>query len=204
MKKILTTIPLVTMLAACGGEHQRGADSDTVAITDTIAAAPLPQRIVLSRDSIGPIALQTKTDSLPQEMQGVYTSIEKDEGGDATQYNFYRDEEVLFTALDFGQGKAELIVAGSPEVKVMVEGEEVNIGTPFAKLLSLKGVKPEWAQMDDMGTWYWQYRGLWFAPDQMHLPEKLVNKLYNPDTCPTAADFPDTVTIGYIATGLPF
>lgn len=205
MKRILVTLPTIALLAACGGEQRRGTDTAAAdTLTDTVASAPQPATLLLSKDSIGPIALFTPTESLPQEMEGVYTSIEKDEGGDATQYNFYRDEEVLFTALDFGAGKTDLIVAGSPDVKVMVEGEEINIGTPFAHLLSLKGVTPEWAQMDDMGTWYWQYRGLWFAPDQMHLPEALVRKLYDSRTCPTSQDFPDTVTVGYIATGLPF
>lgn len=193
----------VLVLSACHSDKTGKADSDSIpmAVEETTDTIP---SYIFTPEGIGAIKTGMPVGQWPEEAIGLYTHVDTEGGGDADQYNFYRDENLTFTVMDFGEGKADLIILDDPEMDVKVGEETVNMKTPFAKLLSNPGVKAEWEQLDDEGMWYWKADGLWFAPSQEHLTPSLADKLYNPDKAPTKADFPEDITIGYIGTGLPF
>ena len=57
--------------------------------------------------------------------------------------------------------------------------------------------------MDDYGTWYWVWQGIWFGVDEMEVSDALMEALETGRHAPRAAELA-TARIGYIATGLPF
>lgn len=98
-----------------------------------------------------------------------------------------------------------MISAESPHIVVCApEGEMLRIGDEFSRVLSLPGVEAEWEDSDDEGMWCWHWRGIWFQPDQSHLPEALSRELYSDVAPPADAAFTPGVRIGYIGTGLPW
>lgn len=191
------------ILASCKSDKKEQIDSETISI-DTAEAMDTVPTYIFTPQGIGEIKPGMPIGQWPTETEGLYTHVDSEGGGDANQYNFYRDDELTFTVMDFGEGKADLIILDDPEMNVKVGDDTVNMKTPFATLLSKPGVKAEWEQLDDEGMWYWKADGLWFAPSQEHLTPSLADKLYNPDKVPTKSDFPEEITIGYIGTGLPF
>lgn len=195
---------ILTLLSpSCVKTEKRPADTDTVAEILEDSVTP-PPSYVLSNRGIGPLEVGMNVESWPEESEGLYHYVEADKGGEANQFNFYADEQPSITVLDFGEGKADLLIVDDPQIGAQVGDTVVNMTTPFAEFLQLPDVSASWEQLDDEGMWYWKCNGLWFAPALENLPEKLANKLYNPEKAPIADDFPREVTIGYIATGLPF
>lgn len=191
------------ILSSCHSDKKEVVDTDTIAIESAEPVDSVPSYL-FTPEGIGSITPGMPIGQWPEETAGLYTHIDAEEGGDANQYNFYKDDELSFTVMDFGEGKADLIILDDPSMDVKIGEEKINMKTPFAKLLSTPGVKAEWEQLDDEGMWYWKANGLYFAPSLENLTPELSNKLYNPDKVPTKSDFPEEITIGYIGTGLPF
>ncbi len=211
MKKIIrifggvTILMMILWMQGCGSGKTENAERDTTdtlqEVPDTVKESP---RYVLSSKGIGPIEVGMTINEWPEETEGLYDYIEASEGGDANQYNFMEESVPSVTVLDFGGGKADLLIVDDPRIEAQVGDTVVNMTTPFATLLRQPGVEASWEQLDDEGMWYWKCSGLWFAPSLERIPEKLALKLYNSRQAPKAEDFPEDITIGYIATGLPF
>lgn len=200
----VTATVSVMILSACSADKHTIGDSETISVTEDMESTDSIPHYVFTPEGIGSITPGMRIGEWPEETNGLYTHIDNESGGEADQYNFYKDDELSFTVLDFGEGKADLIIVDNPEMDVKVGNNTVNMNTPFSLLLSNPEVKPEWEQLDDEGMWYWKVNGLWFAPSQENLTPALTDKLYNPATPPVKADFPEDVKIGYIGTGLPF
>lgn len=203
---------LALLTSACGGnKNSATSDSDSI-LTDSIAVETYQEsdaQWLISADSVysatgESLLTGTELDKLPESIAGLYDKIEKTTGMDALEINFINGTENVMTGLDFGEGKIDLLVVTSDRIKVATPQEGViGLGSQFEEVTALPGVKAEWSGYDGEGAWYWTWHGLWFAPAQEGLTEKLSRKLYNSESTFTADDFKDA-TIGYMATGLPF
>lgn len=197
------------MLPSCGHSDSSTADTaDSTALSEPESSSA-PSEILLCADSIytpggAALAIGTRISDIPEQIPGIYDNIESTAGHDIREFHFKNGEDYLFTALDFGEGRIDLIMTNSADVKVAGAPSPITLTSPFTEVLSLPGSAPEWVDMDDTGMWYWTWEGLWFAPDQSHLPEALSRHLYNEESLPGPADFNSEVAIGYMATGIPF
>lgn len=213
INRIAGAMALLLMLAAgCGRGSESGRDSDS--LTDSMAVEEIAAAdtvLYLCADSIyssagGSLRVGTSVRNVPSAIEGLYDAVEHAPGVDAEELRFKLGDEYLFTALDFGEGKVDMIMANNASVRAVVAGAEteVTLLSPFSEVLALPGVAPEWCGLDDTGMWYWTASGLWFAPSQEHLTPGLSQRLYNEDNMPVAGDFTPEVTTGYIGTGVPF
>lgn len=204
MKRLLLLSLPILLLAACGGSG-KGADTDS----DSVAAAEGADSVAtpvwcISADSVGPVRIGSRLDSVPLYEPGLYDDIARSENPDAMQYDFVLDGNVSFYALDFGEGRVDMIALSDTVVGVNAPKGIFKLGAPFSKVLELPGVKAEWSGYEGDGAWVWRWQGLWFSPCQDGLSPVLVQRLYNSTQAPTGADFSGTETVGYIGTGLPF
>lgn len=210
---LLLSVTLYAMIfSACGGANNRDKEDSTSIsleiVTDSIAEE---KRVaMLCADSIyvpgGPsVRVGMKIADVAPSSPGLYDSVLCDRGPEADELRFMRDGQYLFTAMDFGEERVDLIMANSTDVIVEVPDEDpITLATGFKRVLDLHGVRSEWCGLDDSGIWYWTWHGLWFAPSQEHLSESLSERLYNPSTPPRMMDFTDDTGMGYIGTGVPF
>lgn len=202
-KTLLLSLPLL-LLAACGGSKTGAdADSDSIAAADSIDSAAAPVWCI-SADSVGPVRIGSRLDSIPLCETGLYDDIARSENPDAVQYDFVLDGNVSFYALDFGEGRIDMIALADTVVGVDAPKGVFKLGSPFSRVLELPGVTAEWSGYEGDGAWYWRWQGLWFSPAHEGLSPVLVQRLYNSTQAPTGADFSGTETVGYIGTGLPF
>ncbi|MCM1152951.1 MAG: hypothetical protein NC328_04805 [Muribaculum sp.] len=193
------------VMAGCGGKvEKQTADSvvsDTELISDSVAPVP---KYLLTSEGIGPVEAGMPSRTWPDSISGLYDMVEEGPGGDADQYEFYLEGNPMVTVMDFGEGEADLVIVSDPSIKARVGDKELGLGDSFELLLRQPGVRAEWQQLDDEGMWYWNCKGIWFAPEQNNLPKSLADKLYDSTRAPEASDFPEEVGIGYMGTGLPF
>lgn len=194
------------LLVSCSGSQGKGsADSDsieeTASLVDSIPAEPRP---VLTKDSIGGIFIGESVNDVPDAIEGLYTAKENGASPDAVTIVFKGAEGERFIAYDFGEGKIDVINLIDTVAQVKAPRGMFGIGDKFSNVLQLPGVETEWSGYDNPGTWYWKWEGLWFAPSQETISENLSRRLYQPIQAPTPADFDDSVTVGFIGTGLPF
>ena len=188
-----------------GGEKKgESAHPDTPAVV-TPEQDVTPSDIILTPDGIGPVRIGMSTDSIPERCPGIYDSVVAEEGYESNSYLFLEEGRAVFTAYEFTPGRIDVIGAESPRVVVAApEDVFLRLGGEFRGVLGLPGVKADWEHVDSDGMWCWSWRGIWFQPDQSHLPEGLGNKLYNDKEIPEADLFTSDVRIGYIGTGLPW
>ncbi len=194
------------LLVSCSGSQGKGsADSDsieeTASLVDSIPAEPRP---VLTKDSIGGIFIGESVNDVPDAIEGLYTAKENGASPDAVTIVFKGAEGERFIAYDFGEGKIDVINLIDTVAQVKAPRGMFGIGDKFSNVLQLPGVETEWSGYDNSGTWYWKWEWLWFAPSQETISENLSRRLYQPIQAPTPADFDDSVTVGFIGTGLPF
>ncbi len=205
MKKGMIILASAMLLTGCKQNGQSvSTESDSVAIAEMVEEVVSTYRAELTKDSIGAIAIGAEMHTLPHSVEGLYDQREPGASADALTMMFRQNGEDEFLAYDFGEGKIDVINAVGRGVKVVVPEGEIGLGDRFSMVLSLPGVKPEWTGYDDGGMWYWVWEGIWFAPNQESLPEELSKLLYNSNQAPEAKDFPDTITVGFLGTGLPF
>lgn len=201
----LSLLSFVFIFAACGGTQQSeggsAAKGDTAAVAaDTVAA---PAGYSLTADSFGPIRVGMRLDEIPQQTEGLYNTILPAETPDAMALTFVQGADPVCTVYDFGNGQADVIVLEGSKYGVATPDGELRIGDDFSKVLALPGVRSEWGGMDDYGTWYWVWQGIWFGVDEMEASDALMEALETGRHAPRAAELA-TARIGYIATGLPF
>ena len=199
-------------LQGCGGAHRTATDTasaDTSAIqpADTIPAEAGP--LTLTSDGMAGITVGMPIADLPPEIDGVYDEIRSEDWDTTIMRVFMLQGTPRFSVYEFGSGKVDVISIEGPGVEGSVPGAEpgegVCLGQPFARVLSLPGVKAEYESLDEDGMWVWQAGGLWFQPDQTHLSEEVSRRLYDPQAGPPSAeDLTDDVVVGYIGTGLPW
>ena len=209
MKKTLVIIAaLLPMLAACtGNKAYKGADSDSALIQeaqadlDSIDAIPLPD---LTAQGLGPVRVGMPIDSLPEGIENLYDQVEMDDTPDAVALTFMLQTQPMFTVYNFGDGKVDVIALESDKLGFRTDKGTVHLGDPLRTLFDLKGVSTEFASIDESGQWYWRYNDLWICPDPANCSPGLGQALSNRNNPPAAALVDSTVTIGYIATGLPF
>ena len=206
--KFMTGGALLLMAASCGSGNSKQADTDSAfidsaemkeeTILDTEAA------LTLTADSIGCIHVGMPIDRIPQTVDGFYASTILDSTPDAQTVSFNdANGEPIFTAYDFMEGKVDVIALNNAKYGVATPEGELSIGYDFSKVLALPGVKSEWQGLDDNGTWWWTWQGIWFGPDEAGMPEKLAVKMCDSKRPPLASDFAG-IKIGYIGTGTPY
>ena len=194
------------LLVSCSGSQGKGsADSDsieeTASLVDSIPAEPRP---VLTKDSIGGIFIGESVNDVPDAIEGLYTAKENGASPDAVTIVFKGAEGERFIAYDFGEGKIDVINLIDTVAQVKAPRGMFGIGDKFSNVLQLPGVETEWKGYDNSCTLYLKWEGLWFAHTKDTISENLSRRLYQPIQAPTPADFDDSVTVGFIGTGLPF
>lgn len=206
----LSLIVPVIMIAGCkkGGGENHAASKEVVA-EDTVDSAvaaedTIPDAELISA-GIEPIRVGMRVVDIAPKVENLYDSIVNQGGYESNSYYFYLYGKQRFTAYEFSEGKVSVVSADDGSIVVKgADGETLRIGDPMAKVMSLKGVKTEWQPADDEGMWCWNWKGIWFLPDQEVLTEQQTEALYNPDKAPSAKEFGTGVKIGYMGTGLPW
>lgn len=198
-------LPLLLMAGCGNGEKGNPADSDSIAETEIIEAVQAVREAnYITKDSIGAIVVGNPVNTIPESVPGLYTAKENGASQDAVTVTFSDENGRQFVAYDFGEGNIDVINVVGPDIKVNAPNGVFGIGDSFSNVLAIPGVQAEWIGYDDGGMWHWTWNGLWFAPSQQKLDENLSRKLYNSQESPGNEDFPESVTIGFIGTGLPF
>ena len=216
MKRIIgnSSVLVILFLASCGGG--KGNDGDSTAIADSLraaqatAAADTLPTFYLTAEGLGPVKIGMRVSDLPAVVPGLYTSRSSEEGFESSAYVFTNDDApenntYPFTVLDFGSDKVDVILLNDDQCAVAVpESADITLSSPFASVLALPGVRAEWETVEGNGAWYWTWEGLWFQPSLDNPGDEAAKKMYDGSSAPKAGDFGENVTIGYIATGLPF
>lgn len=205
--KHLLLAAMALTLAACGGNQESSTSSaasdsaETVSMESPVAG---PVNYYLTADSIGPVHVGDEISNLPAAVANLYDMMVTTETLDAMAYTMMLADIPQFTIYDFMEGKVDVIALEGNSRSISTPDGELRVGDEFAKVLALPGVQSEFQSMDDMGIWYWKWQGLYFGVDETNIPESLGNALSEGKRPPRAAEFPASVKIGYIATGLPF
>lgn len=205
--KHLLLAAMALTLAACGGNQESSTSSaasdsaETVSMESPVAG---PVNYYLTADSIGPVHVGDEISNLPAAVANLYDMMVTTETPDAMAYTMMLADIPQFTIYDFMEGKVDVIALEGNSRSISTPDGELRVGDEFAKVLALPGVQSEFQSMDDMGIWYWKWQGLYFGVDETNIPESLGNALSEGKRPPRAAEFPSSVKIGYIATGLPF
>ena len=206
MKKTFLFALASIVLASCSGNSSKTTvDSDS--ITDVLEETDEVRETannLLTKEGVGSIWIGQSINDLPDSIPGLYNYKEMGASPDAVTIEFKGPQGGHFVAYDFGEGKIDVINLIDSSVKVDAPRGEFGIGDKFNNVLQLPGVEEEWSGYDDVGTWYWKWNGVWFAPSQESISESLSRRLYQSEQAPTRADFDDNVTIGFIGTGLPY
>lgn len=209
MKKIFTLALVSLFLASCSGNKTMKSE-DSASQTENketevqTKSTEDTSKFYLTSDSIGPIHLGLSVNELPRYVASLYDQYEHSDTPDAMTIIFLKDNKPQFIVYDFGEAEVDVIATLSQDIKVNSPNGPISLGDPFTKVLSLEGAEPEWVNFENDGMWHWKWEGLWFAPAQNPLPEKLVTKLFNHDAAPEISDFTDEVKIDFIGTGLPY
>lgn len=205
MKRLILPALCALMLTSCSGNKKQAQDSDSILEADMVAAvAAVRSATYLTADSLGPVKVGMPMAELPDSVDGLYTHKTLGQSPDAVAMDFVDNDGPQFVAYDFGEGNVDVINIVGNAVLVNAPRGSFGLGAPFSKVLELPGVETEWIGLDNGGTWYWKWQGLWFAPAQENLPDELSRRLYHSGQAPTYKDFNDQVTVGFIGTGLPF
>lgn len=207
MKKPTIFIVAALILAGCSGNKkaaQPAADTDSAFIREAEAAIDSIQTPTLTAQGIGDVRIGMALDSVPQGQISLYDNIVTDDSGEFKALNFRLGDKDMFTVTDYDDGKVDMISLYTSGVGVAVPNDTLRIGDPFTKLLKQSGVTTEFVSMDDMGVWYWRYKGLWFWPAEEGMSQALNNAMSERRNPPSAAMIGDRVKIGYIGTGVPF
>ncbi len=203
--KYSAIIGTLVLLSACSGGKTKSADTiDTVTSDETEIVEELSKPIYITQDSIGAIKIGESINDIPAAIEGLYVAKEYGASPDAVTITFKGEEGERFIAYDFGEGKIDVLNLIDGTVKVKSPKGEFGMGDKFSNVLQLPGVEVEWSGYENTGTWYWVWEGLWFTPSQDNITESLSRRLYQSIQAPTPADFDDSITIGFIGTGLPF
>lgn len=199
---------LILVIGGCSKKgERRTSDTDTVSAvsqqSDTSESEP--QDIVMTGEGISPVTVGMQISLIPEDSAGIYDSVVSEEGYESNSYVFISEGKPMFTAYEFTPGTIDVVSADSPRIVVAApDGKQLRLGGEFADVLSLPGVEAEWESADGEGMWCWRWEGLWFQPDQSHLPDGLSRALYNDAKAPGAEMMTPEVKIGYIGTGLPW
>lgn len=205
--KFILVSALALVMTACGGNKNASGES---AKSDSAETLPMespvagPTDYYLTADSIGPVRVGASISDLPAAVPNLYDMMLTTETPDAMAYTFMLADIPQFTIYDFMEGKADVIALEGNARSIQTPDGELRVGDAFSKVLALPGVVSEFQSMDDMGIWYWKWNGLYFGVDETGISESLGNALSDGKLPPRAALFPESVKIGYIATGLPF
>lgn len=205
--KHLLLAAMALTLAACGGNKEAStssAASDSAETASMESPVAGPVNYYLTADSIGPVHVGDEISNLPAAVANLYDMMVTTETPDAMAYTMMLADIPQFTIYDFMEGKVDVIALEGNARSISTPDGELRVGDEFAKVLALPGVQSEFQSMDDMGIWYWKWQGLYFGVDETNIPEALGNALSEGKRPPRAAEFPASVKIGYIATGLPF
>lgn len=213
----LTFAALMTagLLTSCGGRGAKTPASDSASATeDAMADIPgegdEPVHLMLTSQGLGPVRVGESLQALPDSVSGLYDSVLVEETDDCKTLTFVRatDRGVSmypFSVLDFGSGKVDVILLNDDQCGVETpDGEVITLSTPFKTVLGLPDVSARWEEIEGSGAWYWTWQGLWFQPSLENPGDALGARLFDGRSAPGLSDFPDDVTIGYLATGLPF
>lgn len=205
---LVASFAAAMLLYACGSGKK--ADSDSVVADSVVAESPEVDSVptfFLTPDGIGPVRIGMSVDSLPEIVAGLYDHVTEGEDEIGMARLFYNHSGVSFTALDFMEGKVDLIYLDNAYVKVATPEGDLALGDEFNRVLALPDAEAIWQDYDEasgIGMWYWNAGEIWYAVDQSTLTDALKRKLYDSSLRPVKADFDENVRIGYIGTGLPF
>lgn len=204
MKRLLISAATVLILVGCGKKQNVAVnDSDTLDIVTELEGDTVPSFYITS-EGIGNVKIGEMIDDLPDMVTGLYNTRQEGNHTEAHAVMFNNNTGTIFTALDFMEGKIDMLYLDNAYVKVKGPEGDFCMGDSFDKVLSLPGVRAEWEESDQTGEWYWTWEGLWLGVDPQNLPVALQQRLYDGGKEPAADDFNENVTIGYIGTGLAF
>ncbi|MDE6095586.1 MAG: hypothetical protein K2G52_05295 [Muribaculaceae bacterium] len=204
-KTFLYALASIVMVSCSGNGNKAAADSDSITDSpENTEEIRETSNYLLTKEGVGSIWIGQSINDVPDSIAGLYTYKEMGASPDAVTIEFKGSQGGHFVAYDFGEGKIDVINLIDSSVKVDAPGGEFGIGDKFKNVLQLPGVEEEWSGYDNVGTWYWKWNGLWFAPSQESISESLSRRLYQSEQAPTSVDFDDNVTIGFIGTGLPY
>lgn len=206
MKKTFLFAFMAVVLASCSGKKDKSAEEmdSTPEAMEEVEDIRETTNYLLTQEGVGSIWIGQSINDLPDSIPGLYGSKEMGASPDAVTIEFKGPQGGRFIAYDFGEGKIDVINLLDSSVKVGTPDGEFGIGDSFSNVLQLPGVEEEWSGYDNVGTWYWKWNGLWFAPAQESISETLGKRLYQSEKAPTPSDFDDSVKVGFIGTGLPF
>ncbi|MDE5773936.1 MAG: hypothetical protein K2H86_05715 [Muribaculaceae bacterium] len=197
---------LISVTGSCRRSHSR--DNDTVGVDSAAVSIPYGSladtTLIMTAEGIGQVKCGIPLSDLAPALDGVYDSIETWSEAEFDIYSFIFEGEERFEGFDFGDGVLSVLSARSTDIVVETPDGVITRDIPFTRVLSLPSVTAEFESGNYGGIWCWKWHGLYFLPDDQHIPERLVSKLYNGDTEPVSEDFDDTVKLYYIGTGLPF
>lgn len=195
----------ILILASCSGKEQKA--EETLSVEPSVVTE-LPKKAVsdavLTPAGIEPIRIGMRISEILPQVENLYDSIWREEGFKANFYHFYLNGNERFTAYEFDSGVVNVVSASNRSIVVKgPSGEEMRIGDSFKKVLGLRDVNAVW-QAEEEGMWCWNWRGIWFYPEEGNMPQVLEYKLGNQTSIPQASDFNDDIIIGYMGTGLPW
>lgn len=206
-KTLLIAAGILPLLASCSGNKQKdtvAADTDSAFIQEAEAAIDSIAMPMLTEQGLGAIRIGMPLDSVPEGIDNLYDRIVSDGTPDAMVYSFYMGTEPMFDIYTFDEKSVDMISLNSPTIGARADKGVLHIGDPMSSLLSQPGITTEYAAMDDSGLWYWKDAGLWYSPDPEKCSPKLIEAMSERRTPPAASLIPADLTIGFIATGLPF
>lgn len=211
-KKLLLLATLVVFLFTVSCKNKSAlneSNSDSIQTVNEQTAdlreeAMSETKFYLTADSLQQIKIGMPVNDIPGFIDGLYEEKTYGESPDAVALVFHHNGKESFITYDFGEGNIDVIDLLDGNVRIATPMGDLGIGDGFLKVVKLPGVEPEWVEIENSGSWYWVWNGLWFSPALDTVNERLSRKLFNPDDTPEITDFDNSVTIGFAGTGLPF
>lgn len=210
MKKFYLVLLISILFSSCGGDKNRnnqsgGATSDMEQTMQQESPVAGTEAYFLTSDSIGPVRVGTPISNLPVAVPNLYDHMLVTPTTDAMAYMFMLGDTPQFMVYDFMEGNVDVIALEDNSRAVHTSEGALRCGDSFKKVLALNGVESEWMGFEEEGgIWYWKWNGLYFTIDETEISEALGDAMCDSHRPPRASMFDDSVTIGYIGTGLPF
>lgn len=201
---MLAAIPALSTVSCSHGD-KRAAES--AAVESIAADSVTPEDAYMAAITslgIDQVSVGKAIEDLAPSVVNLYDTIVVEDNYENTLYRFMLGGSERFDGYSFGDGTLDVVCAADRSICAVTPAGQLTLGMPFAEVLALDDVEPEFQSLDGTGMWCWIWEGLYFQPSQARLPQQLSARLYNPAVAPGADDFDENVVIEYIGTGMPY